>query len=100
MLLFLFIFSFILPLILSAKLELFTHLVKIFIIMDIVLDSNIFRADILLRSKEFDILLDYLDKTGSLFVMPQIILDEIKGLYKRTLIERLSELKKASNNIN
>jgi hypothetical protein len=68
--------------------------------MDIVLDSNIFRGDITLRSKEFDILLDYLSKTSSSVIVPQIIFDEIKGLYARTLGERTTELQKVSNNIN
>jgi hypothetical protein len=49
--------------------------------MDIVLDSNIFCSDIPLRSKEIDVVLNYLEKTESAIVMPQIILDEITGLY-------------------
>ena len=49
--------------------------------MDVILDSNIFRSDILLRSKDFDILMDYLSKTDYRLIMPQVILDEIKGLY-------------------
>ncbi|MCD0472571.1 PIN domain-containing protein [Flavobacterium sp. JAS] len=68
--------------------------------MDIILDSNIFRSDITLRSKEFDVILDYLDKTHSSIVIPQIILDEIKGLYGRTLQERKSEVAKNINNLN
>src|SRR5438128_1785891 len=68
--------------------------------MDVILDSNIYRSDILLRSKEFDILLDYLDKTNSWLFIPQIILDEIKSLYERALSERYKELQKAINNIN
>jgi hypothetical protein len=68
--------------------------------MDVILDSNIYRADILLRSKEFDVLLDYLSKTQSKLILPEVILDEIRGLYSRTLRERIHDLKKASNNIN
>ena len=68
--------------------------------MNVILDTNIFRSDITLRSKEFTILLDYLSKTESKLMIPQIILDEIKGLFKRTLIERITELKKNINNIN
>lgn len=68
--------------------------------MDIVLDSNIFRGDILLRSKDFEILLDYLDKTSSSLLFPQIILDEIAGIYARVLKDRVADLNKAVNNIN
>lgn len=68
--------------------------------MDIILDSNIFRSDISLRSKEFDVIIDYLKKTESSIVLPQIILDEIKGLYVRTINERIIELNKNINNVN
>lgn len=68
--------------------------------MDIILDSNIFRADILLRSKDFDVLNDFLRKTSSKLLIPQIILDEILGLYKRTLNERSQEAFKFNNNLN
>jgi hypothetical protein len=68
--------------------------------MDIVLDSNIFRSDVSLRSKDFDVLKDYLKKTSSLLIIPQIILDEVKGLYLRLLNERKSELSKSINNLN
>lgn len=68
--------------------------------MDVVLDTNIFRSDILLRSKDFEILLDYLMKTESSIKLPQVIFDEILGVYKRTLKDRQSELEKVVKNIN
>lgn len=68
--------------------------------MDIVLDSNIFRSDITLRSKEFDIILDYLSKTHSSIIIPEVILDEIKGLYAKVLKERNSDVLKDINNLN
>ncbi|MFH6983648.1 PIN domain-containing protein [Marinoscillum luteum] len=68
--------------------------------MDIILDTNIFRADIPLKNKDFDVLLDYLERTGSNLVMPQIVLDETKSLYKRTLIERLEAFQKAGDKLN
>jgi hypothetical protein len=68
--------------------------------MDIILDSNIFRADIPLRSKEFDVVLDYLKKTGSSIIVPKIILDEVEGLYKRALKDRIINFEKNVNNIN
>lgn len=68
--------------------------------MDIVLDSNIYRNDILLRSKDIEILLDYITKTESNLIIPQIIYEEIIGLYERTLTERIVEFKKSYNNLN
>jgi|GEM_PF-1662368 len=68
--------------------------------MDIILDSNIFRGDFLLRSKDFEVLIDYLKKTNSSIILPQIILDEVKELYSRALKERLANHSKAVTNIN
>lgn len=68
--------------------------------MDIVLDSNIFRGDFLLRSKDFEVLIDYLKKTNSSIILPQIIIDEVKELYLRALKERLASYNKAATNIN
>lgn len=66
--------------------------------MDIILDSNIYRGDFSLRSKDFVVMKDYLQKTASSLMLPQVILDEIKGLYARALTERINELKKAVRN--
>jgi hypothetical protein len=68
--------------------------------MNVIFDTNIFRSDYLLRSKDFDILIDYLLKTESDLIVPQIVLDEIKGLYIRDMTERIEVLKKATNNFN
>ncbi len=68
--------------------------------MDIILDSNVFRGDLLLRSSDFEVIYDYLRKTGSNIVLPQIILDEVKGLYRRILNERESKLNGAIKNYN
>ncbi|MCT4073851.1 DUF4935 domain-containing protein [Elizabethkingia anophelis] len=68
--------------------------------MDIVLDSNIYRGDWYLKSNDFTILRDYLSKTDSSFVLPQIILEEITGLYKRNLEEEINSLSKTSENLN
>jgi len=68
--------------------------------MNVVLDSNIFRSDLLLKSKDIDVLIDYLGKTDSKIILPRIILDEIKGLYLRELNNRIAELNKIVNNIN
>ncbi|WP_282079586.1 PIN domain-containing protein [Aquimarina algiphila] len=68
--------------------------------MDIILDTNIFRNDLFFNSKDFDILRDYLRKTDSRFVLPQIIIEELKGLYKRTLDENQRNYNKARKNLN
>lgn len=68
--------------------------------MDVALDSNIFRGDFLLRSKDFEVLIDYLKKTNSSIILPQVILDEVKELYTRVLKERLANHNKAAANIN
>ena len=67
--------------------------------MDIILDSNIYRNDFLLRSNDFEILLDYLGRTDSSIYFPQIVFDEIKELHKRALRERVLNASKANNNL-
>lgn len=68
--------------------------------MDVILDANIFRSDFLLRSKDFEILLNYLDKSESKLILPEIILDEIRGLYSSIQNERIKDVEKASRNLN
>lgn len=53
-----------------------------------------------LKSKDFDILNDYLKKTISNLVIPRIILDETAGLYGRTLTERVDYLNKSLVSVN
>lgn len=67
--------------------------------MDIILDSNIYRNDFLLRSSDFDVILDYLLRTDSSIYIPQIVLDEIRELHKRALKERIFNFNKANNNL-
>lgn len=68
--------------------------------MDVILDSNIYRSDFLLRSNDFDVLLDYLKRTNSSIYLPLIIIDEIRELHNRALKERLVLLNKSVNNLN
>lgn len=68
--------------------------------MDVILDSNIFRSDIGLRSAEFEVLMDYILRTESSIMIPQIILDEVIGLYKKVFNERSLELIKTNKNFN
>lgn len=53
--------------------------------MNIIIDSNIFNRDLKLKDRNFDIISDYLSRTNSDIVIPQIVLEEIKNLYKKAL---------------
>lgn len=59
--------------------------------MDIIIDSNIIRQDLKLNDKNFEILIDYLAKTNSRLIYPSIVIEEVKGLYKRVLKEKQQE---------
>jgi len=67
--------------------------------MDVVLDTNIFREDFLMDSSRFRILFDYLRKTDSKVVMPQIVYEEIAAVYEREISDRLEIFKKAKRNL-
>ncbi|MWB93472.1 DUF4935 domain-containing protein [Flavobacterium sp. GA093] len=68
--------------------------------MNIVLDTNIFRNDLFLRSQDFKVLKDYLKRTDSKFVFPQIIFEELKGVYRRTINENLMNIEKHRSELN
>lgn len=59
--------------------------------MDILIDANIIRRDLKLKDKNFEILSDYLKKTDSKLIYPSIVLEEIKGLYKRALNDKFNQ---------
>ncbi len=59
--------------------------------MDIIIDANIIRRDLKLNDKNFEILTDYLNKTNSNLIYPSIVIQEVKGLYKRALKERVEQ---------
>lgn len=63
--------------------------------MDTIIDTNIIRRDLKLKDKNFDILIDYLGRTNSRLILPSIVLEEVKGLYKRALQERFEEYTKS-----
>jgi predicted nucleic acid-binding protein len=67
--------------------------------MDIILDSNIFRSDLSLKSDEFKILIDYLNKTKSSVILPEIVLQEIKELYRRDLTSKIDKHRNASKEL-
>ena len=68
--------------------------------MDTILDANIIRRDLKLNNKNFEILKDYLVKTGSNLILPSIVAEEVKGLYKRYLAECFDEYEKSLNKLN
>ncbi|MGJ7025664.1 PIN domain-containing protein [Petrimonas sulfuriphila] len=59
--------------------------------MDIVIDSNIFISDFTLKSSNWEVLLDFVSKTESKIVIPQIIFDEINAEYERVFNELNTE---------
>ncbi len=67
--------------------------------MDTIIDTNIFRRDLKLNDKGFEILIDYLAKTNSKLVFPSIVVEEIKGLYERVLKERFDEYRKSTSKL-
>lgn len=68
--------------------------------MDVILDTNILYSDIKLRSRNIDILIDYLEKTNSRLLYPSVVLDEAKEKYKNKLIENISAERKATSDLN
>ncbi len=68
--------------------------------MDIILDTNILRNDLFFKSKDFEVLKDYLKKTDSHFILPKIILQEIQGIYKRTIEENVQNFDKSRKSLN
>ncbi|MGB7210754.1 MAG: PIN domain-containing protein [Pyrinomonadaceae bacterium] len=67
--------------------------------MDIVLDTNILRGDPLLRSVEFDVLVDFVRKTDSRIRMPTIVFDEVIAVYTRELTKRVADFEKADRSL-
>ncbi|MEN8812445.1 MAG: PIN domain-containing protein [Candidatus Arcticimaribacter sp.] len=67
--------------------------------MDVIIDANIIRRDLKLNDRNFEILSDYLKKTNSKIIFPSIVIEEIKGLYKRALKERYDEFEKSTNKL-
>lgn len=68
--------------------------------MDTIIDANIIRKDLKLNNKNFEILKDYLAKTNSKLILPSIVLEEVKGLYKRFLLECIADYEKSLNKLN
>ncbi len=67
--------------------------------MKIILDSNIFVEDFLMKSIKFSNLFDFLKKTNSEIVIFQIVFQEVIALYRRKLIEKLDKYYKSKEEL-
>ncbi len=67
--------------------------------MDIVLDSNIFCSDFLMNSKKFQLVYDYLKKTNSKIIIPQLVFQEVAALYERELASRLGKYRTSKESL-
>lgn len=68
--------------------------------MDVVLDTNIYVQDFTLESSEFSLLFDYLKKTDSRIILPQLVYQEIRSQYIKRANTFLSDSKKCIDNLN
>ena len=68
--------------------------------MEIVLDTNIIARHRLLRSRTFEMLLDFVAKTRSRVILPQIVYQELGAVYKREVGKWVREFRKASDDGN
>jgi len=67
--------------------------------VSIILDTNILRQDLLFRSAAFRRLLEFSVKTGSVIVVPQMVMDEILRLYSKELENLSATFTKTVNGI-
>ncbi len=68
--------------------------------MRIIFDTNVLRTDFLLGSNNFRILIDFVEKTASTIVLPEIVLEELLSLYKKELYRRISQVNKSLRELN
>jgi predicted nucleic acid-binding protein len=67
--------------------------------MNVVFDSNIFRQDMGLRSNRITVLLDYLRRTESKLVIPQVVWEELLANYERLLRQEAGKLEQAHREV-
>lgn len=67
--------------------------------MQIIIDTNILRQDLFLKSRKSEMLIDYLSKTEHQIVLPEVVFREILALYKRTLIDKFGSLMKGYDDL-
>jgi len=62
--------------------------------MDVIIDTNIIRGGNFFRSSKFNILFDFLKKTSSKIVLPQIVKEESISIYRNNVSSKLKEVEK------
>ena len=63
--------------------------------MDVALDTNVFYRDPWLRSQAFRLLLDYVHKTQSRFLLSDVVVQEIDAIVRRNLRHDLYGIEKS-----
>lgn len=67
--------------------------------MKIVLDANIIRSSIRMNSDEFKVLFDFLSKTGSEIILPEIVFREVRAGYEKMLKDQVNAFLAAKANL-
>ncbi|MFA6358056.1 MAG: PIN domain-containing protein [Candidatus Omnitrophota bacterium] len=67
--------------------------------MDIALDTNIYFSDFFMKSKRFEVVFDYLKKTNSKIIVPQIVYQEIATVYEREFANKLDKFNKSFHDL-
>ncbi len=67
--------------------------------MILILDTNVIRADWMMKSGKFEIILDFATKTRSQFVLTRIVNDELRALYERELKSRNDKFVEAKRSL-
>jgi predicted nucleic acid-binding protein len=67
--------------------------------MKVVLDTNVIQEDYLMKSGRFTVLLDYVKRTESTVVLPQIVYEELTANYRRELQARHKKLVRAREQV-
>jgi hypothetical protein len=60
--------------------------------MNVILDANIYISDYWMQSQDFRFLKDYINKTKSSLLLPSVVLEEVKGIFKNQLIDNAQKL--------
>lgn len=60
--------------------------------MNIFFDTNIIRGNLRLNGHWSKLLFEYVSRTGATIMMPKIVWEELRGVYKRELEQRSQEL--------
>ena len=66
----------------------------------IILDTNVFTADWHLRSVAAQACLEMCKKTGSLFLMPRLVLEELQSQYEEKLSKQIADYNQRAHSLN